>query len=73
MRGLVLALALVVFSGCALQAGVKIGPERFTIIELSYSGKGGETFCWEGAGWSDIGIRAVGWGQHECSATVLRD
>jgi len=68
-----LALAL---GGCAVSGGFSVGPQKYRMFEIHASGQGGETFCWEGVGWNEIGIGPVGWGTHECrrsSTTSLVD
>ncbi len=67
MKGL-LALALAAaLCGCTLSMGVALGPEKFRILEIEYSGEGAGTFCWEGVGMNDMGIRPIGWGPDECT------
>lgn len=62
-----LALLLTVaLCGCSLSMGFALGPDHFRVIELEYSGEGAGTFCWEGLGMNDIGIRPLGWGPDEC-------
>ncbi len=60
-------LAVISLCGCSISAGFSLGPERWRVMEIEYSGEGGETFCWEGVGYNDIGVFPVGWGTHECS------
>ncbi len=65
MKRLALLFA-VALCGCTLSMGVALGPEHFRIVEVEYSGEGAGTFCWEGVGYNEIGIRPLGWGPDEC-------
>lgn len=75
MMKTILLVTLLSMVGCSVSGGLYLGPDKWRVISIPYEWKGGETFCWEGVGWNDIGIGPVGWGTHECSRTsrVMRD
>ena len=63
MRALVVIVALAL-GGCSMAGALYKDQSRQV---LPYNFKGGETFCWEGVGTSQVGVGAIGWGTHECS------
>lgn len=63
MRVVVVILALAL-SSCAV-SGALYKDQNRSVLPMSF--KGGETFCWEGVGYNNVGVGAVGWGTHECS------
>jgi len=71
MKTIVVAL-VIALSGCAMSGALYKDQKRQV---LPYSFMGGETFCWEGVGYGNIGVGPIGWGTHECrrSSSVVRD
>ena len=63
MRALAL-IAVLMLSACAVSGALYKDKNR-SVMPMSF--KGGETFCWEGVGWNNVGVGAIGWGTHECS------
>ena len=63
MRVLVV-LAALALSSCAV-SGALYKDQTRSVMPFSFNG--GETFCWEGVGTSQVGVGAIGWGTHECS------